>query len=86
MMKIVHCKREPFTHYIGRPGPLGNPFTVDKWGRLPCIDMFEEHARQSGPILDAIMALPADAVLGCWCHKIPWHGEAIIRIWNELHS
>jgi Domain of unknown function (DUF4326) len=26
-VKIVHCKREPFTKYIGRGSPLGNPFT-----------------------------------------------------------
>ena len=26
-MKVVHCKREPFTKYIGRGSALGNPFT-----------------------------------------------------------
>ena len=23
-MKVVHCKKEPFDVYIGRPGPWGN--------------------------------------------------------------
>jgi len=26
-MRVVHCKREPFTKYIGRGSALGNPFT-----------------------------------------------------------
>ena len=26
-MKVVHCKRELYTHYIGRGSLLGNPFT-----------------------------------------------------------
>ena len=26
-MNLVHCKRAPYTVYIGRGGPLGNPFS-----------------------------------------------------------
>lgn len=26
-MQVVHCKREPYTKYIGRGSDLGNPFT-----------------------------------------------------------
>jgi len=26
-MDLVHCKRQPYTIYIGRGGPLGNPFS-----------------------------------------------------------
>lgn len=85
-MRLVHCKREPYTHYIRRPSVLGNPFTVEKWGRLPCIDMFEDYARQTPAVLDAILALPSDAVLGCWCGTLPCHGRVIIQLWNELHE
>lgn len=85
-MTVVHCKREPFTHYIGRPSVFGNPFTVEEHGRLTAIALFEEWARQEPRVLDAIMALPGNAVLGCWCHKLPCHGHVIIRIWKELHE
>jgi hypothetical protein len=26
-MNLVHCKQSPYTVYIGRGGPLGNPFS-----------------------------------------------------------
>ncbi len=29
---VVHCKREPYDTYIGRPGPYGNPFTIGRDG------------------------------------------------------
>ncbi len=85
-MTVVHCKREPFTHYIGRPSVFGNPFTIADYGRHTAIAMFEEWARQQPTVLDAILALPADAVLGCWCHKQRCHGHVIMRLWKELHS
>lgn len=41
--KVVHCKREDFDVYIGRPGPYGNPFTIGRDGnRKEVIDKYEE--------------------------------------------
>lgn len=30
--RVVHCKRDKFDVYIGRPGKWGNPFTIGKDG------------------------------------------------------
>ena len=30
--KVVHCKREPFDIYIGRPSKWGNPFVIGRDG------------------------------------------------------
>jgi hypothetical protein len=30
--RVVHCKREAFNVYIGRPGKWGNPFVIGKDG------------------------------------------------------
>jgi hypothetical protein len=30
--RVVHCKREPYDVYIGRPGPWGNPFRIGRDG------------------------------------------------------
>lgn len=30
MIEVVHCKKVPDCIYIGRPNPLGNPFTHKK--------------------------------------------------------
>ncbi|WP_435005205.1 DUF4326 domain-containing protein [Tundrisphaera lichenicola] len=27
---VVHCKREPFVIYIGRPGKWSNPFAIGR--------------------------------------------------------
>jgi hypothetical protein len=31
-MKVVHCKKEPYDIYIGRPSKWGNPFLIGKDG------------------------------------------------------
>ena len=97
-MRIVHCMRDHYTHYIGRPhkeiprqewegSVFGNPFPLYKESeRAVVIRRFEDYARSTPSILDAIAALPEDAVLGCWCAPKPCHGAIIVTIWKELHS
>lgn len=93
-MRVVHCKKQPYTHYIGRPSLLGNPFshkqescaeylvdTVEE-----AIISFEDYARESFTIMEAIMNLPEDAVLGCWCKPGPCHGDVIIKLWKEFET
>lgn len=82
-MKVVH-RRDPHTVYIGRPGPFGNPFS--KYSRRKNIILFERHARQNQKLLDLIRALPAEAILGCWCAPRPCHGDVIVKLWEELHG
>ena len=55
-MRVVHCKRDPFTHYIGRPGPFGNPYShlpsertaaiFYARNREDAVASYEEYARQ----------------------------------------
>lgn len=52
-MRVVHCRREPYTHHVARPSPLGNPFShrsskfevVPVATRAEAIDMWERYAR-----------------------------------------
>lgn len=30
--RVVHCKKEPYDVYIGRPSKWGNPFVIGKDG------------------------------------------------------
>ena len=96
-MKIVHCKREPFSHYIGRPGIFGNRHPVETvcpvdrcmgmvHSRDTAIKNFEIDARADPDLLAAIKALPEDAVLGCWCAPKPCHGMVIRQLWIEQHN
>ena len=84
VMKVVHCQRDAYTHYIGRPSSLGNPFVLGRDGnRAQVIRQFEFYARNTPGVLADIRALPADAILGCWCHPKPCHGDVIIKLWHE---
>lgn len=84
-MRVVHCKRESYTVYIGRPSIFGNPFVIDIDGsRQEVIDLFETHARRS--LMSDIEQLKEDDILGCWCKPQPCHGDVIIKLWREIHG
>lgn len=83
-MKVVHCKKEKFSVYIGRPSVFGNPFVIGKHGnREQVIKMFEDWARSNNSLLAAIDKLKEDDVLGCWCKPLACHGDVIVRLFNE---
>lgn len=79
----VHCKKAPYDIYIGRPGPWGNPFTVEEHGRDGCIDKYEEWIMTQPQLL---MRLPElrGKILGCWCGPGKrCHGDILIKLAEE---
>lgn len=84
-MKVVHCKRESYTHYIGRPSLFGNPYSLDDYSREEAIEKYEAYARNNPRLLQAIKELSQDEILGCWCMPLRCHGEVIINLWQELN-
>jgi hypothetical protein len=83
-MRVVHCKREKYTVYIGRPSVLGNPYVIGKDGnRAEVIHKFEQYARDNDKVLRAIDELQEDDVIGCWCSPHACHGDVIVKIWRE---
>jgi len=86
-MKVVHCKRQTYTHYIGRPSALGNPFVIGRDGtRAEVIAKFKAYALKTPSVLQAIQALPEQSILGCWCSPQACHGDVIIELWNKIRS
>jgi len=94
-MRVVHCGKDRYTHYIGRPSPLGNPYAfgesslpgvINVGNRGEAIQMFEKEVRASLHLITLIAALPADAILGCFCKPRACHGDVIVRIWKEIHE
>lgn len=105
-MRVVHCRKEEYTHYCGRwprekaaregrQNPLANMFAHVQSGvpgvtivesREEAIRRFKEEARTNPEIVEAIMALPEDAVLGCWCKPKDCHCDPIIELWLEWHG
>ncbi len=82
-MKVVHCKRESYDVYIGRPSMWGNPFTIGKDGtREEVIRKFEEWIVRQDDLMKRAGELKGK-ILGCWCAPQPCHGDILMAIANS---
>ena len=84
-VKVVHCKREPFDVYIGRPSKWGNPFSIGKDGtREEVISKYEAYIMSQPNLITDLEELKGK-VLGCWCAPLACHGDILkIMIEDEL--
>lgn len=82
--RVVHCKKEKYDIYIGRPSKWGNPFS-HKAGtkaefqvatREEAVKRYEEYLLNSPELLDALPEL-FGKVLGCWCAPQLCHGHIL---------
>jgi Domain of unknown function (DUF4326) len=89
MGKVVHCKREQYDVYIGRPGRWGNPFVLRAESERE--DVLEKYRvwlwneiREGGFSLEELSEL-SGKVLGCWCAPKTCHGDVLLRAaqWAE---
>lgn len=82
-MKVVHCKREPYDVYIGRPSKWGNPFTVGRDGtREEVIIKYRDWIVKQPDLLSSLHEL-SGKTLGCWCKPKPCHGDVLIELTRE---
>ncbi len=94
LTSVVHCKKEAYDVYIGRPSKWGNPFThlSDRKtlaefivpSREEAIARYEEYLSSSGLIKD-IEELRG-RVLGCWCSPKRCHGDVLARLLNTPYD
>lgn len=90
LASVVHCKKDRYDVYIGRPSKWGNPFThiSDRktraefivGSREEAILCYEEYLFSSGLIED-IEELRGK-VLACWCKPKSCHGDVLVRLLN----
>lgn len=86
--RVVHCKREKFDVYIGRPSKWGNPFPVPSRDYDRAVDperileRYEAYVR-GNPRLMASLPELRGKVLGCWCAPKRCHGDVLLRMANE---
>ena len=82
MPKVVHCKREQYDVYIGRPSQWGNPFVIGKDGtRAQVIKKYEQWIQTQPALLAALPELKGK-VLGCWCSPNACHGDVLVKLAN----
>jgi hypothetical protein len=80
MASVVHCKREPFDVYIGRPSKWGNPFVIGKDGtREEVIAKYEVWIKTQPQLVNSLSELRGK-VLGCWCSPKPCHGDVLVTL------
>lgn len=84
MTTVVHCKKEPFDIYIGRPSKWGNPFKIGVDGtREEVIEKYRTWFGVQSMLLNDIYELK-DKRLGCWCAPLPCHGDVLVQLVNAV--
>jgi len=81
-MKVVHCKKEKYDVYIGRPSKWGNPFIIRKGSdRCTVIANYETWIKDNPTLINSLHELKGK-VLGCWCKPKACHGDVSIKLIN----
>jgi len=81
--KVVHCKKEPYDVYVGRPSKWGNPFEIGKDGtREEVIEKYREWILDNSDLLKDIHELKGKT-LACWCAPKSCHGDVLLELANE---
>jgi len=88
--RVVHCKREPYDVYIGRPSKWGNPFShlpnsAAKFRadtRETAVELYEGWVKAQPHLMAALGELEGKT-LGCWCSPKACHGDVLARLVNE---
>lgn len=95
MTRVVHCKKDPYDVYIGRPSKWGNPFThlMGKTRAEIQVESREESIKAYGEWLQGAREVPGrkpptreevkslyGKILGCWCKPLPCHGDILVAL------
>ncbi len=88
-MKVVHCKKEEFDIYIGRPTKWGNPFSHKKetlaqyivGSREQAVASYREWIKTQPELLKDLGELKGK-VLACWCKPHACHGDVLLELAN----
>ena len=89
---MLEWSLRPDSLYIGRAMPFvpgatanskwANPFSVERYGRVRCLEMFEKYVRGRRDLWDSLEEIEGKEV-GCWCFPASCHGEILIRLLAE---
>jgi hypothetical protein len=84
---VVHCKKDKYDVYIGRPSKWGNCFEIGKDGtREEVVEKYEKWLMTQEKLLSEIGELKGK-ILGCWCAPKACHGDILAKLANtEIKS
>lgn len=82
-MKVVHCKKDKFDVYIGRPSKWGNSFVIGKDGtREEVVEKYKQWILKQPKLLADLKELKGKT-LACWCSPQLCHGDVLIELVNK---
>lgn len=85
-MKVVHCKKDKYDVYIGRPSKWGNPFIIGKHGdRMEVIEKYRRWIVNQPKLMGELSVL-IGKVLGCWCKPNACHGDVLVELLKEAQQ
>lgn len=77
---VVHCDRDEYDVYIGRPSKWGNPYHIGPDGtREQVIEKYRELIRRNPQMIEDIGELRGKC-LGCWCKPKACHGDVLAEL------
>ena len=80
MTKVVHCKKEQYDVYIGRPSKWGNPFMIGRDGsRKDVIAKYRQYLETQPDLLRSLEELRGKR-LGCFCSPLACHGDVLVEM------
>jgi hypothetical protein len=94
--RVVHCKKEKYNVYIGRPSKWGNPFTHWSDGttlakhvvedREAAVNAYREWITNGDGkhLLNDLHELKGGKILGCWCSPLACHGDVLLELLDKL--
>lgn len=88
--KVVHCKKEPFDVYIGRPSKWGNPFshlngtlaTFKVATRDEAVEAYRNWVVTQPELMNSLPELKGKT-LACWCKPQSCHGDVLLELANK---
>ncbi len=77
---LVHCKKELYDIYIGRPSKWGNPFHItEDLSRTDVITKYASWVVKQSKLMTTLYELDGK-VLGCWCAPEACHGQVLSEL------
>ena len=94
LTKAVHCRKDEYDTYIGRPSKWGNPYThledvadgENSWlvGSVQeAISEYRKWIMEQPELLADLHELKGKR-LGCWCKPGPCHGDVLAELADNL--
>lgn len=87
---VVHCRRDEYDVYIGRPSKFGNPFShkpsniaeIKVATREEAVSRYREWILTQPDLMASLEELRGKR-LGCFCHPKLCHGHVLIELLGE---